>query len=118
EEKMAGNLEAPSLTIPRQSSVRLGPILRRVQPIGSIALFFALWELASHYQLINARFVPPPSQVFASLLAMWQSGILIADTVASVQRSLLGFFLGSTVAILLGLLTGHTAWCRRLFEPI
>lgn len=113
---MAGNLEIPPLKARRMA--RFKSILHRVQPVGSIALFFMLWELAARLQWINPRFVPPPSQVFASLVAMLENGMLLEDTVASVQRSLAGFFLGSLVAILLGLLTGHAAWCRRLFEPI
>lgn len=106
--------------IQRKTTLAIGlrSVGDKLQPVGSIALFFLVWELASRAQLLNPQFVPPPTRVFSEMFAMLASGLLLDDIAASVRRSLSGFVLGSLAGVLLGLVTGHIPWCRRLFEPI
>ena len=53
----------------------------------------------------------------ASAVDLAQRGILLEDIVASLRRVLIGFLLGSALAIPVGFLMGWYSWARGLLEP-
>lgn len=61
--------------------------------------------------------IPSPFAVVASAVDLAQRGILLEDIVASLRRVLLGFLLGSALAIPVGFLMGWYGWARGLLEP-
>jgi ABC-type nitrate/sulfonate/bicarbonate transport system permease component len=90
----------------------------RLNNILSIVIFLVAWELFSRFGELNINLFPPPSWVSQELGRMVQSGMLGNDVMASIKRSFSGFFLGSLIAITLGLLTGRIQFIRGLLEPV
>src|SRR5882762_9855975 len=84
----------------------------------SIPLFFLTWEVVSRSRFINIVLFPPPSVVVTALLAWARSGQLFTDFGMSLSRALVGFVLGSTLGILLGVATGYFRLCSSLLTPI
>ncbi|CAH1693553.1 aliphatic sulfonate ABC transporter membrane subunit [Hyphomicrobiales bacterium] len=78
-------------------------ILRRsVVPIGLLIT----WQVLASYGVINRRFMSSPSDILTSLWNLTASGKLTTHLGVSLWRALLGLVLGSTVALLAGILAG------------
>jgi sulfonate transport system permease protein len=76
-----------------------------------------LWELAARRGWIQARLMPPPSVVLASIADLWRSGELTLHMAATLRRVAVGFALGVAAATVLGALTGYLDLARRLLDP-
>jgi len=88
--------------------------LALVSPI----LLLAVWEILSRTGILDARYVPPPSEVLRTLVALTRSGDLPYHIGISVRRILLGFLLGATPAVVLGLMMGLSRAVRAFLMPI
>ena len=88
--------------------------LALVSPI----LLLAVWEILSRTGILDARYVPPPSEVVRTLVALTRSGDLPYHIGISVRRILLGFLLGATPAVVLGLMMGLSRAVRAFLMPI
>ncbi|MBL8587988.1 MAG: ABC transporter permease [Methylobacteriaceae bacterium] len=75
------------------------------------------YEIAFRLGLVEARLLPPPSRVFATLAELARSGDLLTHASATLARVFAGFVFGAVAAILLGALTGSSALARRLLDP-
>ncbi|MEB3294381.1 MAG: ABC transporter permease [Synechococcales bacterium] len=84
----------------------------------SIALPLFLWWLVTAVGSVDPRFLPSPLQVIQAFGRLWQTGELLKDTVASLWRVGVGFFLAALVAIPIGILMGSFASIRALLEPL
>ncbi|RYG06226.1 MAG: ABC transporter permease, partial [Burkholderiales bacterium] len=84
----------------------------------SPALLLAAWEIAVHFGKIDARFFPPPSRIFETLWEMTGSGELMTHLGISVQRILIGFFLGAVPGVIIGLAMGLMPLVRAAVEPL
>jgi len=84
----------------------------------SILSALALWEVAGRAGLFDQRLVPVPSAVAAGLLELALDGTLVDDMAATVLRVACGFVVGTTMGVLLGLLTGLTERGRYIIEPL
>lgn len=73
-----------------------------------------LWEVVAQARLAPSRVVPPPSQVLKAFLRMAQSGEIWTHLGVSFRRAGLGFFIGGSVGLLLGVLNGVS----RVFEVL
>ncbi len=89
------------------------PALGLLLPIGAAVL----WELAVRAGLSDGRLVPPPSQIFDTLLDLARTGELQRHTVATVLRVAAGFGLGVAGGTLLGAIAGYSGLARRLVDP-
>jgi sulfonate transport system permease protein len=110
--KGAAALAAPPLAEKRRTfdwRVLLGFLL----PI-AIAL---LWEAAVRSGLTQGRLVPPPSRIWAALLALAKTGELWTHVWATLWRVLAGFAIGAIGGILLGAISGSSESIRRLLDP-
>ena len=76
-----------------------------------------LWEIAARAGWIEARLLPPPSAVAASLAELQASGDLARHAAATLSRVAVGFALGLVLATGLGALTGFSTRARRLLDP-
>jgi ABC-type nitrate/sulfonate/bicarbonate transport system permease component len=84
-----------------------------------VVLFLVLWEVAPRVVPgINVQMFPPPSNVVGTFGDMLKSGELVQHTLASLQRAVLGFVIGSSLGILVGLLTGQIGVLRNLSDPV
>ncbi|MFC4779074.1 ABC transporter permease [Paenibacillus sp. GCM10023252] len=69
-------------------------------------LVVALWQFLSSTERINPQLFPPPSYILDTFLSMLSSGELLHHLRISVVRAALGFLLGGTSGLLIGLLVG------------
>ena len=90
----------------------------RLVSILSPFVMLLLWEITVWLGLLDRRFFPPPSRVLVVLWSMFMSGELWEHVGISLQRIVLGFFLGSIPGILIGLLMGWSKGIRAFADPI
>lgn len=77
-----------------------------------IILLLIIWELASRYFVTNQALFPPPTTVIQVFFDTLLSGEILIDAGFSFMRIMIGFLMGSTIGIIVGLLTGR----YRLFD--
>jgi sulfonate transport system permease protein len=70
------------------------------------SLLVVAWEVLGRYQLMDARFLPPPSQVLAKFWQLLASGELVTHLSVSFRRAGLGFLIGGSLGLVLGFLNG------------
>ena len=78
----------------------------------------ALWWLLASLDLVNPKFLPSPLDVGSAFWGLWQQGVLIQDTLASIFRVGLGFLLAAIISVPIGIAMGAFASVRALLEPI
>lgn len=100
----------------RSTAPRKGRSPRRrmlVLNLVSVAIGILLWWALS----ASGLRLPSPAEVAVRGWELLVDGTLLSDTVASLTRVLIGFALGTLVAIPVGFLMGWYAWARGLIEP-
>lgn len=121
------DMAAPGAVSPVEaprSELRLGYTLRRALTryrrsctlVTAFLVLLAAWELVARVIGI-AAFFPRPGAVGLTLIAMLRSGELIDDMQASLVRILVGFVVGSLLAVPIGLLMGNIRVVRDFCEP-
>ena len=75
------------------------------------------WSWLSRSGVVSRAFLPSPERTWAALAAGWQRGGLARDTLATVQRMLLGWLLASCAGIALGAAIGSSPRSRALLGP-
>lgn len=90
----------------------------RILAIASPIVLLVLWEVAARTGLIDTRFFPAPSSIFAVLIEMLRSGELITNTLVSLRRLALGTLIGGVPALILGIAMGLNRWVRAIFDPL
>ncbi|MEU7908419.1 ABC transporter permease [Actinoplanes sp. NPDC049118] len=103
-------LWAPRAPIPRRSRAAL--------MICSVLVPLAAWVAVAASGVVPQEFLPSVPAVLSAGWEMAQSGQLWTDTLASVQRILIGFGLAIVVSVPLGLVMGGFQAGQALFEPI
>ncbi len=83
----------------------------------SFVLALAVWQALSTW-VINPYMIPPPTVVFETAIPMFASGEILGSVGISLVRVLVGFFMGSAVGIVLGILMGRLEMVNRLLDPI
>lgn len=84
---------------------------------GLLLAWLALWWLASHGGWVHRAFLPTPEATWASLWSGLRHGELAAQTLATVQRMLVGWLLACAMGVALGTLIGGSASARRWLAP-
>ncbi|MGY5765050.1 ABC transporter permease [Brachybacterium sp. DNPG3] len=102
---------APRRAARRSASGRSTLVL--VLNVVTIVLGLAVWWLLS----LTGLQIPSPFEVLAAGVELARKGVLLEDVVASLRRVLIGFVLGSALAIPVGFLMGWYSWARGLLEP-
>lgn len=90
---------------------------RRIGPFTPIILLL-LWEAASRFGVIDARFFPAPTSIVATFVELLLDGVLIEHAAMTLSRIAVGFALGAIPGIILGVLLGTIQQVRLLLEPI
>ena len=72
-----------------------------------VFLFLLLWELVARSGIYNINLFPPPTIVARAFYSGLISGELLLDIWASFTRALVGYLLGSSLGIVIGILTGR-----------
>jgi NitT/TauT family transport system permease protein len=112
---------APRRASRGRSRVRLfEPVSGRVYltlAVGGLCAFFALWSGLSYGHAVNPLFLPTPTQVWQAAASEYQSGLLLSDIGASVERIVLGFIISSAFAVPIGILMGAYKLAEAGLEP-
>jgi ABC-type nitrate/sulfonate/bicarbonate transport system permease component len=81
--------------------------------LGTIALAFALWEIALRAGLAQYQNLPAPSAIAGGLAEIVSNGQLLADTLHTLTSVLVGWLAAVVMGVTLGLLLGASATLRR-----
>lgn len=84
----------------------------------SVLAFVTIWEMVGRLGLVSPVFLPSPSLIYREGVALFQSGIIQADILASTRRVLIGFGISTVIAVPLGLLMGTSVTLKAIFDPI
>jgi ABC-type nitrate/sulfonate/bicarbonate transport system permease component len=90
----------------------------RILGIASPLALLVVWELAARFGLIDTRFFPAPSSIFAQLVDMLKSGELVSHTLVSLNRLFWGTLIGGIPALVLGVVMGLNRAVRAVFDPL
>ena len=77
-----------------------------------------IWFLATASGAVDSLFLPSPHVVWQAGQSQWQSGLLVKDAVASIQRVFIGFALSAGLALPMGIAMGSNLTICRLLEPL
>ncbi|MET7371966.1 ABC transporter permease [Micromonospora arida] len=103
----------PEITTPAASSPRRAvPLL--VWNVIAVVLGIGIWTVLAR---IGVSGLPGPQEVAVRAGELTMDGTLLDDSLASLRRVLIGFALGSALAIPVGFLMGWYGTARGLIEP-
>ncbi len=89
--------------------LRVGPWLL---PVGALIL----WQLAPSLGWLSTRILPSPEGVLKAFWTLSASGELWQHLAISSWRALLGFAIGGSIGLVLGLISGLSRWGERLLD--
>lgn len=85
--------------------------------LGSLLAGLAIWQMLSSF-VFNPFLIPPPLKVVQTAIPMLASGEILADVWISLTRVVVGFVLGCTCAIVLGVGLGRIRLLHDLLDPV
>ncbi|GEN34411.1 ABC transporter permease [Aneurinibacillus danicus] len=81
-------------------------------------LLVVSWEILSRLEIFPPHLLPAPSEIVQTIAAMAVDGSLWGHIVITIFRIIIGFLLGTAVAIILGSLVGFYRGLEQLFDPL
>jgi ABC-type nitrate/sulfonate/bicarbonate transport system permease component len=98
------------------------PMARRnkiILQVSGILLVILLWELATGvFHLFKWIVLPPPTDVFVTMVSMALDGSLFINAGWSLLRVLLGFLVAAIIAVPLGVAMGWLPEISLIFDPV
>jgi ABC-type nitrate/sulfonate/bicarbonate transport system permease component len=88
-----------------------------VARLGVIALILLMWEIAARW-FIDKMFISPPSRVFASLGAVWNTPGVPAALRLTFFELAVAFAIAVVIGLTIGLAVGLQPFARRSMTPI
>ncbi|MGB0696201.1 MAG: ABC transporter permease [Rhodospirillaceae bacterium] len=83
----------------------------------SFGSVFILWSLVGLSGVVPETIFPAPWSVWSATVEMWANGTLPKDLSVSLGRAAIGFTIGATLGVGVGLLTGRVAPVRTVLNP-
>jgi NitT/TauT family transport system permease protein/sulfonate transport system permease protein len=102
----------------RRSDASWRDMLPMLRGAFGIAAFIGVWQAVSWAGLTNTFLLPSPAMLVSAFWDELSSGALIHDTLASLQRVLIGFLLASFAGIVLGVALGSSRLLSELVKPL
>ncbi len=87
-------------------------------PVVAFIAFLAAWAAIAAAGIKPPELLPPPSAVWATLVASFQDGTLQTATWASLSRAAVGFGVSVVLGTLLGLVLSQWRWLRTAVGPL
>ncbi|WP_455220931.1 ABC transporter permease [Kaarinaea lacus] len=84
----------------------------------SPAVLFVVWEICARIGLLDERFFPSPSTIFYHLIFVSPEEGIVTDVIFSVYRIFVGYIIGCTLGMLLGIGMGLSHALRMAFYPL
>lgn len=100
-----------------QEEKRIGAAGINLWRWGLLLGLLTLWELGAHLGWLDAFFFSSPSEIWRTAVTKWQSGDLWRDIAYTSASTLLGFFLGTVIGSLVGLLFWFSRRAALVAEP-
>lgn len=82
-----------------------------------VAVGLVWWAVAAS-GMVSEELFPTPLAVWHAAIELYQDGLLIADLKASLGRAIVGFCIGTTLGVAVGLLTSRIRAFRFALNPI
>jgi NitT/TauT family transport system permease protein len=98
---------------------KLAAALRRIHFAGLISVVtgLVLWELLSRVVVANPLFLAAPTQIFAAILSLSESGQLGHHIGVSALEFAVGYVIASAIGIGLGLAMASSETAKRICQP-
>lgn len=90
-------------------------VARRLVVLGIV---LSLWEALARFGVLNPFYVPAPSKVAATLLALFVDGGIWTHIEATFGAALLGLALGVIVGAFLGVSAALLPWIGEILDPV
>jgi ABC-type nitrate/sulfonate/bicarbonate transport system permease component len=91
-------------------------IRRRLLGLAVFVAALALWELWARREA--SFLLPPITTVAERAVEVWPTDAFLVEVAASLRRLAVGYLLGATLAVVVGVVLGASAGARRTFEPL
>ncbi len=85
-------------------------------PWGIPILLIVIWQLLVQFGLLSTRILPAPTDVLAAGVKLALSGELFRHIAVSSWRAILGFLVGGSIGLVLGVLTGVFTLAENLLD--
>lgn len=82
-----------------------------------IVCFFALWEIAAQYDLIDAFIMSSPSRMVKTVTNLYISGELFLHIGISCLETVIGFILGTITGTLIAIALWHSPFLSKVLDP-
>lgn len=86
-------------------------------PLASFSMVLLAWTLVAGSGTFPETIFPGPLLVFQAAQEMAEGGVLWSDIGVSMSRAAIGFLLGASLGVAVGLLTGRVQLFRMLLNP-
>ncbi|MED4599775.1 ABC transporter permease [Paenibacillus validus] len=86
--------------------------------VAGIAALLIIWEIVCRLEWVSPLFLPSPTGIVAAGWELLTQGDLLQNTGASLYRIVLGYLLGASIGIVIGLLLGFSRWAEAMGTPI
>lgn len=77
-----------------------------------------IWQLVCALKLVNPVLFPSPVAVWLAAVDLVRSGVFFDDLAVSVNRAAVGFVIGASLGIVVGLLTARTRAFHVMLNPL
>ena len=77
-----------------------------------------IWQLCSDAGMINLRLYPSPDKIWDTFVQSISNGSLGENLSVSVRRVLIGFVIGGSCGLILGIITGLFSWINKALSAI
>lgn len=84
----------------------------------SLAGVVVVWQALCALKLVNPILFPSPVAVWLAALDLIKSGVFFDDLAVSVNRAAIGFAIGASLGIVVGLLTARTRAFHVMLNPL
>jgi NitT/TauT family transport system permease protein len=92
--------------------------MRLLRALAVPLILILLWEGLSRAHILNPLILPAPSKVLVRWIAYAKSGELPRDAVSSLYRVMVGFVIGTALALPFGLAMGASRRAYAFFNPV
>jgi NitT/TauT family transport system permease protein len=93
-------------------------VLRAIAPLAAIALVLLIWQSVVWAGVVESWILPSPAEVFSSLWAQAQTGLLWASAFNSLRKGVQGFALALIIATPIGVALGLNKTLRLIIRPL
>ncbi|VAX11007.1 ABC transporter, permease protein (cluster 10, nitrate/sulfonate/bicarbonate) [hydrothermal vent metagenome] len=96
----------------------LNSAVRKTLPFTSFLILLLIWELTVRFAGWSTQVLPAPTQVVMGAVELLRDGRLIKDSVASLYRVTVGFYLAVIIGVPLGIFLGRVALAYQMLNPL